>query len=100
MTRAQKSEAAGQSQPSATEQQVAAEVEHAAAVGNADHQQAAGKRAAAVAGLDQRTANEVAGLLEERRGYVTRGLDDRVAQVDEQLRLRGATPPKSSGKEG
>lgn len=29
----------------------------------------------------------VAALLEERRGYVVRGLDGRVAQVDEQLRL-------------
>ena len=29
-------------------------------------------------------------LLRERQGYVTRGLDDRVAQVDEQLRHYGA----------
>ncbi|PKT71863.1 hypothetical protein CW362_16520 [Streptomyces populi] len=35
----------------------------------------------------------VAALLREREGYVGRGMDDRVAQVDEQLRLRGATPP-------
>ncbi|MFM9652762.1 hypothetical protein [Streptomyces galilaeus] len=35
----------------------------------------------------------VAALLRERAGYVARGMDDRVAQVDEQLRLRGAEPP-------
>ncbi|MFD9319291.1 hypothetical protein ACFWDQ_16605 [Streptomyces sp. NPDC060053] len=35
----------------------------------------------------------VAALLRERAGYVGRGMDDRVAQVDEQLRLRGAEPP-------
>lgn len=35
----------------------------------------------------------VAALLREREGYVGRGMDDRVAQVDEQLRLRGAEPP-------
>lgn len=35
----------------------------------------------------------VAALLRERDGYATRGLDDRVAQVDEQLKLRGHTPP-------
>lgn len=34
----------------------------------------------------------VAALLREREGYVTRGMDDRVAAVDEQLRLRGYTP--------
>jgi hypothetical protein len=33
----------------------------------------------------------VAALLRERAGYVTRGLDDRVAQVDEQLKLHGHT---------
>ncbi|MCI3272143.1 hypothetical protein [Streptomyces cylindrosporus] len=36
----------------------------------------------------------VAALLREREGYVTRGMDDRVAQVDEQLKLRGVEPPK------
>lgn len=42
----------------------------------------------------------VAALLREREGYVVRGMDDRVAQVDEQLRLRGHKPPaddKSGG---
>jgi hypothetical protein len=35
----------------------------------------------------------VAALLRERVGYVGRGMDDRVAQVDEQLKLRGVEPP-------
>lgn len=35
----------------------------------------------------------VAALLREREGYVSRGMDDRVAQVDEQLKLRGHEPP-------
>lgn len=35
----------------------------------------------------------VAALLREREGYVGRGMDDRVAQVDEQLKLRGVEPP-------
>ncbi|MEV6546424.1 hypothetical protein [Streptomyces sp. NPDC051665] len=35
----------------------------------------------------------VAALLRERVGLVQRGLTDRVDQVDEQLRLRGAEPP-------
>lgn len=39
----------------------------------------------------------VAALLRERAAYVGRGLDDRVAQVDEQLRLRGHTPDKTEG---
>ncbi|MFE1749000.1 hypothetical protein ACFW88_00340 [Streptomyces anandii] len=39
----------------------------------------------------------VAALLREREGLVQRGLTDRVAQVDEQLRLRGHTPPDSDG---
>lgn len=33
----------------------------------------------------------VAALLRERAGYVTRGMNDRVAQVDEQLALHGYT---------
>jgi len=36
----------------------------------------------------------VAALLREREGLVQRGLDDRVAEVDEQLKLRGVEPPK------
>lgn len=35
----------------------------------------------------------VAALLREREGYAGRGMGDRVAQVDEQLRLRGHKPP-------
>lgn len=34
----------------------------------------------------------IAALLREREGYVLQGMDDRVAQVDEQLELRGHTP--------
>jgi len=57
-----------------------------------DHVAAGQRRADAVAsleGLDQRARNEVLGLLEARRGFVTRGLTDRVAQVDVQLQIRG-----------
>lgn len=35
------------------------------------------------------TQNEINALLEERRGYVVRGLNDRIAQVDAQLRRAG-----------
>lgn len=35
----------------------------------------------------------VAALLRERAGYVVRGMNDRVDQVDEQLKLRGVEPP-------
>lgn len=35
----------------------------------------------------------IAALLREREGYVQRGMDARVTQVDEQLRLRGVEPP-------
>ncbi|MBN0043117.1 hypothetical protein JS756_03100 [Streptomyces actuosus] len=38
----------------------------------------------------------VAALLREREGYVARGWDDRVAQVDEQLRLRDVEPPAAA----
>lgn len=41
----------------------------------------------------QSTDPMVAALLRERQGLVQRGLDARVAQVDEQLALRGHTPP-------
>lgn len=43
----------------------------------------------------------VAALLRERDGYVARGLDDRVSQVDAQLKLRDYNPrnaPKSGTK--
>ncbi len=35
----------------------------------------------------------VAALLREREGYAVGGMDARVAQVDEQLKLRGHEPP-------
>lgn len=35
----------------------------------------------------------IAALLREREGYVQQGMGDRVAQVDEQLALRGHTTP-------
>jgi len=38
----------------------------------------------------------IAALLREREGLVQRGLKDRVAQVDEQLRLRGYKPRRGS----
>jgi hypothetical protein len=41
----------------------------------------------------------VAALLRERAGYVQRGMDDRVGQVDDQLRLRGYTPADEGAKE-
>ncbi|MFF5977169.1 hypothetical protein ACFY7C_37355 [Streptomyces sp. NPDC012769] len=41
----------------------------------------------------------IAALLREREGLVQRGLDERVAQVDEQLKLRGYKPP-ARGKSG
>lgn len=40
-----------------------------------------------------RRAERVAALEEERKGYVARGLDDRVAQVDEQIALARKAPP-------
>lgn len=40
-----------------------------------------------------RDENMISALLRERAGYARRGLEDRVAAVDEQLRLRGAEPP-------
>lgn len=33
-------------------------------------------------------------LLHEREGYVQRNMPDRIAQVDEQIKLRGGEPPK------
>lgn len=38
-----------------------------------------------------RNENMIAALKLERAGYVARGLDDRVAQVDEQLKFYGHT---------
>jgi hypothetical protein len=41
---------------------------------------------------------ELVALQHERAGYVLRGLQDRVAQVDEQIKLRGGKPQESKGK--
>jgi len=43
---------------------------------------------------DEKRDAELAALQQERAGYVLRGLDDRVAQVDEQIKARGGKPPK------
>ena len=43
---------------------------------------------------DEKQAAELAALLSERAGYVARGLTDRVAQVDEQIKLGGGKPPR------
>jgi hypothetical protein len=37
-------------------------------------------------------AAELVALKRERQGYVDRGLEDRVAQVDAQIKLRGGKP--------
>ncbi|MET7321329.1 hypothetical protein [Streptomyces sp. NPDC005549] len=42
----------------------------------------------------------VAALLREREGCVQRGLDARVAAIDEQLKARGHTPSKTEAKPG
>lgn len=55
-----------------------------------DVQTAAKKRAAAKKIDDPRMVDS---LLAERRGYVQRGNTARVAQVDEQIRFYGGTPP-------
>ena len=43
---------------------------------------------------EEKQAAELAALQQERAGYVARGLDDRVSQVDEQIKARGGKPPK------
>jgi hypothetical protein len=58
-----------------------------------DIEQAAQKRRAAAFPDADRAAREIDALLVERRGYVQRGKTDRVEQVDEQIELRGGTPP-------
>jgi hypothetical protein len=42
----------------------------------------------------------IAALLRERAGYVTRGLDERVAEVDAQLQARGYTDPQAPAPAG
>ena len=58
-----------------------------------DQERAAGKRKAAVETDEERVDPMVAALLEERRGYVVRGRDDRVADVDAELKRRGVKAP-------
>lgn len=41
----------------------------------------------------QSTDTMIAALLREREGYLGRGMTDRAAQVDEQLKLRGYAEP-------
>lgn len=52
-------------------------------------QEAAQRRAAAMDGVKDADRNMVDALIAERRGYQQRDMDDRVAQVDEQLKSRG-----------
>jgi hypothetical protein len=47
---------------------------------------------------EERKQDTVDALLHERRGYVQRGLQGRVDQVDEQLRRNGAKPPAEKVK--
>jgi len=54
----------------------------------ADQVRTAEKREAATPG-GPADDQYIAALLEERRGYETHGRDDRVAEVDEQLKARG-----------
>lgn len=42
---------------------------------------------------EERETQLLAALAEERRGYVARGLTERVAQVDEQIKAHGGKPP-------
>lgn len=57
--------------------------------GTGDHVRAAEKRAAAAATGTGRDAGYVDALLVERRGYVLRGMDERVAAVDSELARLG-----------
>ncbi len=56
-----------------------------------EHEQAAQKRAAALKADQPRGLVEA--LLAERQGYVTRGLSDRVKQVDAALEAAGYVDP-------
>lgn len=52
---------------------------------------------------DEQRKDRIRSLLEERRGYVMRGLNDRVQQVDAELRLLGAggrTPQRRAERRG
>lgn len=73
-----------------TEQQLASEQAIAGIVSD-DVREAAGKRAAAASRKPD--DGMIAALLQERRGYVQRGREDRIAQVDVQLELHGYVAP-------
>lgn len=84
--------------PNEQADKAAAAAKAAASTGAPSVRAAAKKRAGAMADgalADQPgNAGMIEALLVERRGYVMRDLPERVAQVDEQLRIRGAKPPK------
>lgn len=44
-------------------------------------------------------ARMVEALLREREGYILRGLDERITQVDEQLAVHGYRPGKGVNKQ-
>lgn len=57
------------------------------------------KRKAALQGGEGQAKKMVAALLRERAGLVQQDKDDRVAQVDEQLRHYGVEPPSDEATE-
>jgi hypothetical protein len=65
-----------------------------------DLDRAAAKREAAATEAPDPERAFIDALLEERHGYAVYGRDDRVAEVDEQLRLRGVEPPAEASGEG
>ena len=72
--------------PTAAEQQLAAESDTATSGGTQEQRDAAAKRrSAARADSMHPQAGYLAALEVERRGYVTRGLAERVAAVDAEL---------------
>lgn len=60
-----------------------------------DKTRAAEARAKALGGRDERF---ISALEIERQGYVVRGLDDRVAQVDAQIALYGGEKPAAKSR--
>lgn len=80
--------------PTAAEQQEAAERE-LADIASDDIRQAAAKRQAARTGSPEwQRENLIAAYLDERRGFVNRGNDDAVALVDAELERLGHKPAK------
>jgi hypothetical protein len=82
---------------STSEQQPAESVESGApaekpaAAAPSEAERAAAKRAAAAGGVTDEDRRRLDALIAERRGYVQRGLDDRVSGVDAQLERLGRT---------